>query len=59
MELTEHDYFIAALSQAYYSGMDLSDVLRAATESSNAEDLDRRIGVMSAYWLEVGHYENF
>lgn len=47
--LTDMDYFTAALAQAYYSGMDLIDVLKASQDSRTAQELDAMIDDLSDY----------
>lgn len=59
MQLTEYDYFLAALSEANYMGMELEDVLRAAIDSESAEELDERIQSISVYWNDLTPMDAF
>lgn len=59
MQLTDMDYIAAALSQGYYSNMPMEDIIRAACESTTPEEFDKRIDVMSTYYLEAEAYEAF
>lgn len=52
--LTDMDYFVAALAQAHFSGMDLIDVLKAAQDSRSAQAFDARINSLSDHVPDGG-----
>lgn len=59
MQITDHNYMISALAEAYYSGMDLADVLRAACDTEDMQEFDRKIQDVSLYWGDVPDKDAF